>query len=63
MGGDVGSPVGGEKATSFENVLTSSESKDGLFDSRRYRPLHVRVQLTIKDIQAHLVSVSGISLF
>jgi len=46
---------GTTSTTTFENVMSSSESRDKLFDARRYRPLHVKVQLTLHDLQAHLV--------
>jgi hypothetical protein len=47
-----------EKEMSFEHLTKVDVKEEKKFDPRHYRPLHVKVQLTLHDIQAHLVKVS-----
>ena len=45
-----------EKVSNFTNI-SATEAKEKPFDARQYRPLEVKVQLTLHDIQAHLLRV------
>ncbi len=52
-----------EKGSTFTHV--SMDGKDRMFDPRQYRPLHIKLNVTLHDIQAHLVKVqeSNVSRF
>ncbi len=44
-----------EKSSTFTHI--SMDGKDRVFDPRQYRPLHIKINLTLHDIHAHLVKV------
>ena len=58
-----------QKITDYEEVFSTTEKasnftlitdgKEKAFDPRQYRPLHVKVQVTLHDIHAHLLMVSA----
>ncbi len=45
-----------EKSSTFTHI--SMDGKDRVFDPRQYRPLHIKINLTLHDIHAHLVKAS-----
>ena len=47
----------GDKGSTFTSVTTDNWDVKP-FDARKYRPLNVKVSVTLHDIQAHLVKVS-----
>ena len=53
----------GDDASSVDTVHISRDPvSSGKFDKRVYRPLAVRVNAVLNDIQAHLVKVSSFCL-
>ena len=46
-----------DHSSTFEHIISPGDKKPGTFDPRHYRPLEVRVQATLHDIQAHLIKV------
>ncbi len=48
--------VSHEKSSTFTHV-SALDGKDRVFDPRHYRPLHIKLNVTLHDIQAHLVKV------
>lgn len=48
-----------DKESNFTHVSAEeSQEEEEEFEPNKYRPLHVKVQVTLHDIQAHLVKVS-----
>ena len=50
-----------DKQSTFEHITSPVDRRDHPFDPRRYRPLEVKVQATLHDIQAHLPKVTFLS--